>query len=91
MKKQKAIDHALKIAMECGGFDGGHHKMWVIDQMVRALTGCPMEKQRARDVNGILYSYEAQGESEAYKNLVREAMSGEDGPGTYSWDVGIAP
>lgn len=30
---------ALDIALQYGGIDGGHHKMWVIDQMVRALTG----------------------------------------------------
>lgn len=30
---------ALSIAMRYGGIDGGHHKMWVIDQMVRALSG----------------------------------------------------
>lgn len=32
---QKAID----IAIQYGGFDGSHHKDWVIDQMVRALAG----------------------------------------------------
>lgn len=34
----KRIKDALEVA-EFGGIDGGHHKMWVIDQMVRALTG----------------------------------------------------
>lgn len=29
---------ALEIA-HSGGIDGAHHKQWVIDQMVRALTG----------------------------------------------------
>ncbi len=33
------IKDALNIARSCGGIDGGHHKQWVIDQMVRALTG----------------------------------------------------
>ncbi len=33
------IDEALELAVQYGGIDGGHHKMWVIDQMVRALTG----------------------------------------------------
>lgn len=28
---------ALEIARRYGGIDGGHHKAWVIDQMVRAL------------------------------------------------------
>ncbi len=30
---------ALDLASRYGGIDGDHHKMWVIDQMVRALTG----------------------------------------------------
>lgn len=30
---------ALEIAAGYGTTDGAHHKMWVIDQMVRALTG----------------------------------------------------
>lgn len=33
------IRRALHVALEYGGIDGGHHKMWVIDQMVRELTG----------------------------------------------------
>lgn len=32
------IEKALDVA-HYGLNDGGHHKMWVIDQMVRALTG----------------------------------------------------
>lgn len=31
------IKKALKIAWSYGQIDGSHHKMWVIDQMVRAL------------------------------------------------------
>lgn len=30
---------ALEIARRYGQEDGAHHKAWVIDQMVRALTG----------------------------------------------------
>jgi len=30
---------ALEIAASYAQIDGGHHKAWVIDQMVRALTG----------------------------------------------------
>ena len=40
----KKIEDALKIAWDYGQFDGGHHKMWVIDQMVRALTGDTYEQ-----------------------------------------------
>jgi len=35
---RERITEALDLA-EAGSFDGAHHKMWVIDQMVRALTG----------------------------------------------------
>ena len=33
------IEKALETAKDDGTTDGSHHKMWVIDQMVRALTG----------------------------------------------------
>jgi hypothetical protein len=33
------VQGALDRAFQYGGIDGGHHKMWVIDQMVRCLTG----------------------------------------------------
>lgn len=36
---EERINQALEIADEYGGIDGGHHKQWVIDQMVRKLTG----------------------------------------------------
>ena len=36
---QRCIEAALEIARDFGQFDGDHHRLWVIDQMVRALTG----------------------------------------------------
>ena len=36
---EKRVDRALELA-PIGAYDGAHHKDWVIDQMVRALTGC---------------------------------------------------
>jgi hypothetical protein len=33
------VNKALGIARQFGSIDGEHHKTWVIDQMVRALTG----------------------------------------------------
>jgi len=39
MTKRKRIKEALEIALRYGQIDGGHHKMWVIDQMVRILAG----------------------------------------------------
>lgn len=29
---------ALELIVKYGGIDGGHHKAWVLDQVVRALT-----------------------------------------------------
>jgi hypothetical protein len=61
------VAKALEIARECGGYDGAHHKQWVIDQMVRALTG------------------------EHYEAWVAETKSGDEGPDTNEWEVGIPP
>jgi hypothetical protein len=36
---QKRIHDALRFAHHYGDTEGAHHKQWVIDQMVRALTG----------------------------------------------------
>jgi hypothetical protein len=30
---------AIELAVHHGGVDGGHHRAWVIDQMVRTLAG----------------------------------------------------
>jgi hypothetical protein len=85
------IEKALELARQDGQIDGAHHKMWVIDQMVRALTGCPMVLMKGSDYGGKPFEYEAQGESEEYRQLIADAKAGEDGADTYSWDTGIAP
>lgn len=41
---KKRIEDALALAWQYGQIDGGHHKMWVIDQMVRVLLGDEYEK-----------------------------------------------
>lgn len=53
-KKDKQIEKALNIAFDYGQTDGEHHKAWVIDQMVRALTGRKYEKQ----INNYIYDEE---------------------------------
>lgn len=40
MRNRLAIDLAIRY----GGTDGGHHKMWVIDQMIRILAGKKYKK-----------------------------------------------
>lgn len=76
------ITKALKYA-EAGAFDGEHHKTWVIDQMVRALTGCPMVTKNAIDAHGLPCNCEAQGESADYKAFIAAAGG--------AWEEGIAP
>lgn len=39
MTDRERIEKAIDLAVRYGGFDGGHHKAWTIDQMVRALAG----------------------------------------------------
>ena len=38
MNEKRRIKSALDVAFQYGGIDGAHHKMWVIDQMVRCLA-----------------------------------------------------
>jgi hypothetical protein len=85
------VAKALDIAVTCGGHTGEHHKAFAIDQIVRALTGCPVETRTARDCHGETYEYQAQGASEEYAKFVADACDGGDGPETYTWDEGVAP
>mgnify|MGYP001306605573 CR=1 FL=1 len=88
---EERIAKALKIAVQYGGIDGAHHKDWCIDQMVRALTGCPLVRETLYDYKQTAFDVLEQGESEEYKALVSAACAGPDGPETWSWETGIAP
>ncbi len=85
------IQKAIEIAVRYGQIDGDHHKAWVIDQMVRELTGCPSVEQTFNEGTANEFTVEVLGESAEYADLIRNACDGEDGPATYSWDTGIAP
>jgi len=39
VRDEERIEKAIELAVQYGGFDGVHHKAWVIDQMVRILAG----------------------------------------------------
>ncbi len=39
MSDAEKIEKALELILQYGGIDGAHHKTWVIDQVVRVLTG----------------------------------------------------
>lgn len=89
---QRRINKALDIAQKYGTTDGGHHKMWVIDQMVRALTGCPtVMRQGISQSTGQMFTWEEMVENDRYMRWVRKCQEGEDGPLTYEWETGVAP
>lgn len=93
MVKERITD-ALEVA-SWGGIDGDHHKQWVIDQMVRVLTGCPKEMVHVTGLDGQDHDYEALGESVEYLAWVKDyeaPREGIDDPDDYDeWDPGIAP
>ena len=91
MTHKERIKEALDVANSYGGIDGDHHKMWVIDQMVRILTDCPTVIGTAKDYKGQPYTYETLGESKEYEQWVKDHNKGEDGPNTYEWEKGIPP
>ena len=39
MKLEERVEKSLEIIRNWGGIDGSHHKDWVLDQVVRTLTG----------------------------------------------------
>ena len=75
-----------------GGIDGSHHKDWLLDQTARILHGTPVIVERASWDNGHTELRFSTGEpTKEYHDWVVKLKSGEDGPDTYSYDVGIAP
>ena len=75
-----------------GQIDGGHHKNWVIDQVVRVLKGTAVIRKEARWDNGLVEGRFNLGEpSQEYLDWVVEMCDGEDGPETYGYDEGVAP
>lgn len=89
-------DWALEYIQQYGSIDGDHHKAWVIDQVARVLKGTPVKVVVARwgTLDAIVeehYRFQTGEPTQAYHQWVAEARTGEDGPETYDYDVGIAP
>ena len=89
------VERAKAYIERYGSIDGGHHKQWVLDQVMRALTDCPALTGESTDSKGKTYFYMQQGESPEYKQWC-ESMRGEWDPKweeyEYSeWDTGRAP
>lgn len=92
MDDGERVQAALDVASSYGGIDGDHHKAWIIDQMVRVLTGSPFEVSAIHSgADGRRFTHEKLGESEEYRDFVKQYEEGEDGPYTFDWDTGIAP
>jgi hypothetical protein len=83
MTQSEKIIRALE---EIHNPDGAHHKQFVIDQVLRCLTGCELIQKTAVDCNEKPYTYMAYGESAEYLEWVREYK--ETGA---EWDIGVAP
>ena len=87
------LDWAMKYIGNYGQIDGGHHKLWVLDQVARILMGTPILLKLAKWDNGQCeYRYDTGKPSKAYLDWV-EDMKGDivDGEDEYGYDKGIAP
>lgn len=84
-------DWTLLFIKHYGGIDGAHHKDWVLDQVVRILTGAPIKMTKATwDDGRSEYRFEV-GESDEYIQWVKDYEFGEDGEQTYEYTTGITP
>lgn len=82
------VEKSLELISAYGDTDGEHHKQWLLDQIVRVLTGCTIE------INNYPQGVEEEimDDSEQYAEWKRQYSDGEDGANTYDeWDTGIAP
>ena len=52
MTKGQRISKAIDLGLDYGNIDGGHHKMWVIDQMIRILAGNKYDTLLANSCDG---------------------------------------
>lgn len=99
------VEAALSTIEDYGQIDGDHHKAWVIDKVVRALTGDKYEafvqwyQYGDNDVEALAVKATENaradgwfGEDESYR-AEDIAIAAEDGylEMEYDWDEGIAP
>lgn len=73
---------------EYGQIDGGHHKMWAIDQVQRILCGTKVIVSFAEWDDGTCeYRFNLDEPTEEYLKFVKDY----ENDGEYHWDIGIAP
>ena len=88
------IQAALEIAYNYSQYDGDYHKAWCIDQMVRALTNCPLIETEAKDYKGNPYTCQKYTESPEYTNFISKYKgdyNDEYQEWEYEWSEGIPP
>lgn len=86
-------DWAICFIEKYGQIDGGHHKAWVLDQIVRILKGTKVIVKQASWSSGHKeYRLMLDEPSANYEKWVEE-MKGDivDGEYEYGYDEGIAP
>jgi len=91
---RERIEKALSILMDWGQVNGIYQKAWVIDQVVRALTGSPVRQTEISNKQDIIYTDTVMLKSEPYRQWVALYCAPEvpDDPDTgYTWSEGIAP
>jgi len=72
-----------------GQIDGGHHRLWVLDQVMRILKGTPVVVELKKWDNGHQeYGFSiSDNPSQEYLDFVKDY----ENDGEYFWDIGIAP
>ena len=93
--KHTPIDWCLEFIEHYGQIDGEHHKLWVIDQVVRLLKGTLVIVKRASWEDGTIdWRFWLDEPTTEYTEWVvamrrGDAQDGEDDE--YDYDEGIAP
>lgn len=72
---QDRINDAVEMILWCGQIDGAHHKMWVLDQVLRTLLQDQYD-DAIEDYDKIIKDY---------------CGDLEDEDNYYDWDTGTAP
>ena len=71
-KALQRINMALRIARRYGQIEGDHHRLWVIDQMVRVLTHSDYSKW-VQEAEAGIPGIPSDGKWESYLNRVNSA------------------
>lgn len=85
-------DWVMHFVERYGQTGGENHKAWVLDQVARLNKGVQPVIRLAEWDNGHQEWRVSLGpETTEYKQWVLKMKDGEDGPGSYSYDIGTCP